>query len=723
MQLKRVELENFCQHRDERLEFVPGLNFIVGPNGCGKSNAMKAVFGSLTGDFRSRNEGNTADNICQLAQGAPALVRTHFTHGDTVMTVVRTLHRDGKTHARLVVQSAGTTEVYAKATEVNDKIMSILGVSPKMLSDYVFVDQWSVFAFLDATAGDRAKAFQRLFGTEKAEHIYQMAGKRLAALSIPVSGIDLDEAGKDVENCQLYVGKLLATLKFYKDVPDEYDPEQDPDRKILQRYETHGRLLQEADDYQRRAQAMEVKVDELQKEHDVEATDLGSIQYYLREERKEVDKARRQLDNWNTYMQVSAAARRYNEEITAARKELLRIGKQPEPSKDVIHTSEWHTVRKRLGELAIERSRLLGRIAAVKEGDCPTCGQSTVDLLHEPVEEAEKKVRDLDNTIDKVQGQLVLSEVYEKEVAGWKIVFERAYARLTGAQEGLVRLPQVERPDKDETGLRRYLQQIDKMHETVDSLTTALNEKERQLASYKSAREVAQVEEANRRKEAEAVYVSKWEREAVLQRLKERTEQFVAKKEFKVALSAAQARLQQAQKVVDDVLAVQTRADVLRAWQGRLEAIRGAFHREAAPKIAAHNYLELIQVEVNELLERFDGDFRVDADDGLSFTARFVKGPKVGAVQPAGRLSGGEKVLLGVSFRVAVNSMFASDLGLLVLDEPTAGLDKGNLACLQVAFERLRELSRSRGLQVVMITHEENLPAADNVIEIGVNRE
>jgi DNA repair exonuclease SbcCD ATPase subunit len=80
-------------------------------------------------------------------------------------------------------------------------------------------------------------------------------------------------------------------------------------------------------------------------------------------------------------------------------------------------------------------------------------------------------------------------------------------------------------------------------------------------------------------------------------------------------------------------------------------------------------------------------------------------------------------VLLGVSFRVAVNSMFASDLGLLVLDEPTAGLDKGNLACLQVAFERLRELSRSRGLQVVMITHEENLPAADNVIEIGVNRE
>ena len=68
----------------------------------------------------------------------------------------------------------------------------------------------------------------------------------------------------------------------------------------------------------------------------------------------------------------------------------------------------------------------------------------------------------------------------------------------------------------------------------------------------------------------------------------------------------------------------------------------------------------------------------------------------------AGRLSGGEKVLLGISFRVAVNSMFAIDLGLLVLDEPTAGLDKGNLACLHVAFERLRELSRSRGLQIVM---------------------
>lgn len=723
MQLKRVELENFCQHRDERLEFVPGLNFIVGPNGCGKSNAMKAVFGSLTGDFRSRNEGNTADNICQLAQGAPARVHTHFTHGDAVMSVARILHRDGKTNSRLTVNAGNGLETYAKTTEVNDKIMSTLGVSPKMLSDYVFVDQWAVFAFLTATEGERAKAFQRLFGTEKAEHIYQMAGKHLAALSIPVSGIDLDEARKDAENCQMYVDKLLATLKFYKDVPDEYDPEQDSDRKILQRYETHGRLLQEADDYQRRAQAMEAKVDELQKEHDVEATDLGSIQYYLREERKEVDKARRQLDNWNTYMQVSAAARRYNEEITAARKELLRIGKQPEPSDEVIPASAWASARRHMNELAVERAGLLTKIAAVKEGDCPTCGRSTVDLLHEPVEETEKKVEDLKYTISEIQGRLSISEFFEKQLAGWRTAFERTITQLTTAEEGLARLPQVERPDKDETGLRRYLEQIDKMHETVDSLTAALNEKERQLASYKAAREVAQVEEAKRRKEAEAVYVAKWEREAVLQRLKERTEQFVAKKEFKVALSAAQARLQQAQKVVDDVLAVQTRADVLRAWQGRLEAIRGAFHREAAPKIAAHNYLELIQVEVNELLERFDGDFRVDADDGLSFTARFVKGPKVGAVQPAGRLSGGEKVLLGISFRVAVNSMFASDLGLLVLDEPTAGLDKGNLACLQVAFERLRELSRSRGLQVVMITHEENLPAADNVIEIGVNRE
>jgi len=122
-----------------------------------------------------------------------------------------------------------------------------------------------------------------------------------------------------------------------------------------------------------------------------------------------------------------------------------------------------------------------------------------------------------------------------------------------------------------------------------------------------------------------------------------------------------------------------------------------------------------MQDEINALLVRFDSHFTVVADEDLSFTAVFTDGRRV----PAGRRSGGEKVILALAFRVVVNSMFASELGLLCLDEPTAGLDDGNLTCINIALERLKELSKSHGLQVIMITHERNLPCFDKVIDLG----
>ena len=147
-----------------------------------------------------------------------------------------------------------------------------------------------------------------------------------------------------------------------------------------------------------------------------------------------------------------------------------------------------------------------------------------------------------------------------------------------------------------------------------------------------------------------------------------------------------------------------------------LEDVRGVLHRDVLPKMAALNYLELMQTEINDMLLRFDSPFLVEATEDLSFTANFKDGRKI----PAARLSGGEKVLLALAFRVVVNDVFAKDLGVLILDEPTAGLDEGNLSCIRIAVDKLKELSASRGLQVIMITHERELHNMfDNVIEIG----
>jgi exonuclease SbcC len=160
---------------------------------------------------------------------------------------------------------------------------------------------------------------------------------------------------------------------------------------------------------------------------------------------------------------------------------------------------------------------------------------------------------------------------------------------------------------------------------------------------------------------------------------------------------------------------VRATASMYQSWAAHVDGMRHILHRDSLPRVVAQNNLEAMQDEINDLLDRFESPFSVVADAGLSFIATFKDGRAV----PAGRLSGGEKVLLAMAFRVAVNAMFVGELGLLCLDEPTAGLDEGNLNCMRVALERLKELSTARGLQVIMITHERSLPCFDKVIDLG----
>jgi DNA repair exonuclease SbcCD ATPase subunit len=90
---------------------------------------------------------------------------------------------------------------------------------------------------------------------------------------------------------------------------------------------------------------------------------------------------------------------------------------------------------------------------------------------------------------------------------------------------------------------------------------------------------------------------------------------------------------------------------------------------------------------------------------------------------PAERLSGGEMVVFAIAFRMAVNSMYARGLGALVLDEPTAGLDRDNIGCLETALEKMKTVAQARGLQVILVTHEPMLHSLfDHVIELPAQR-
>ena len=117
-----------------------------------------------------------------------------------------------------------------------------------------------------------------------------------------------------------------------------------------------------------------------------------------------------------------------------------------------------------------------------------------------------------------------------------------------------------------------------------------------------------------------------------------------------------------------------------------------------------------------DALDIFGSPFWVEADQNLSFKVHFPASPP----RAAGALSGGQKAILAICFRMAINKLFGANVGMMFLDEPTAGLDNENIEYFREALLSLATKVRGKQ-QVVIITHATELQSTfDQVIEIGV---
>jgi exonuclease SbcC len=161
--------------------------------------------------------------------------------------------------------------------------------------------------------------------------------------------------------------------------------------------------------------------------------------------------------------------------------------------------------------------------------------------------------------------------------------------------------------------------------------------------------------------------------------------------------------------------------DVYNSMLSTLTKVRDWFHYSNGPHTMAASVMDELNQTVNGFLEQFTAPFVVlPADEGIGFKCRFTDGRKMPEELPdASVLSGGQKVQLAVAFRMAVYCLFASKLGLLSLDEPTAYLDEANIGKFGDLLQVISKIAKNMGVQVLFATHEESLLAyADKVIDL-----
>lgn len=705
MQITEVQLRNIGPHRELDVKFNAGLIGITGANGSGKSTLVNSIYAALTNDFKRIAEVK-ADAITKGSTD-PSFIRILGTHRGHAFELIRRL-RGGKSEPAAEFLFAGV--LYTKATDVEEAITAQLNISKSIIDKYVFVDQWGMFSFLDQTASERAKTFQYLCGTEIAATIHKVCTTYVTKqtdLTIMDNSLELEEACVTLTDSVEQHRKQATEAKGKR--LDEVNLTEC--NNVLAQYREHG-------DLQSRLVQAQVYVKSFETPFTEGKAELIAIATHLKPQTDWLDNHKEQVLVAHARVSAEAAQQRIAVKLTAAKRELAQLA-TVEFEKPAIDSALYVEEQGREAEqkqrhelrFKLDQVKLL---LANKLKQCVSCCQP---ISEEYVAKVKVEAASNQQQLDRVVARLTYSvqvdgllqqyqetvEAQEQRKVQLRNLCAELSERVTEFDENMAyaaALVLVQKATTVQAEVEQLTITIRKTKKEQDRLEGRLLEardsvaamQEKQKRSWPSAQ---QAEEAHDQLEAHAEEEKRY-RESVgayreAKRALELQTELLAKLRYKLAGQA---------KIRNLLTTIAAAGDV--------------FHWNGLPKVVSQANLELLVGDINENLSLFNDPFCVEADDDLSFKVWFPGKPAVKAKQ----LSGGQKVVLAIAFRAALDRVFGHDVGMLFLDEPTAGLDADNVNYFHTALQQLaRKLGTER--QLIVITHVTALGGAfDQLVEV-----
>jgi len=344
--------------------------------------------------------------------------------------------------------------------------------------------------------------------------------------------------------------------------------------------------------------------------------------------------------------------------------------------------------------------------------ECPMCHTPTRNL-EEALEAARAELPGLKEAHEKVKNQRNANDAYDKDLYAWQREVMRLGDLKKVVEGQMAKLLTDPQPEGSEDELRATVAEHQEFIKAIPHYTKVEGEQSGMLSKMEGELEWRRNALTEAQQDLAAIPADTLPSAAEDDEL-ELTNEYNAVQSLEHRLTQLSASVLRQEAFIEQTRETQEQTRLYRAWTNKAVAMRDLLHREAAPRFVAQRNLQRTEAGVNENLGRFDTDFRVSADQGLTFMAHFTDGRE----QVADRLSFGQKVVLALSFRLAVNFMYG-DLGFLMLDEPTAYMDSAMLDNFRDVLAPLRQYTTSRGSQCVLITHETALaPMFDAVISL-----
>jgi exonuclease SbcC len=706
MHIQRVQLRNIGPHRDFSTELGCGLIGVVGANGSGKSTLVNSIYAALTNDF-SRFSSVKSDLISLGSGTEPSFIRLEGTHRGQEFVLTRWL-RPSKNEFRI-----GTRD-YTKANDVNDAVAAELNITKAVIDKYVFVDQWQMFGFLNDTASERAKAFQFLCGTEVAGQIHKTCLDYIArqqGIEIIDNRTELEQAIADAKQSMLANRKKKAT--YEKRILTEAEAE--PYRQQVRDHRTALAAQEECRKLVPWLASRKRRYQEQESEQAETETKLLRREEWLKSRRKRVAQARASLQSARARqraVQARDAARGELETAIAEEAAVVLEISQRSPDAELYIDA---TSRQMLQETAdsLRASVAADQLAKV---DNAVCGQCQQPISVDYRQEIRKRLKLNQELLKRMRQSLEYSQRFDSEQAE---LFRQQQALTAAITDHRQRLALAEQTLEamgeavDEQAARELVTKYEAVEEQTDKLRRKVKAGNNDVLQTKQELQQFQ-EQLDRQQELVNLLPTEETLNVARERLAESQMASTRRAEAVGAYREAKRTREQAEATLAQLTLRLSEKAKIRNLIETVSAVANVFHWNQLPKAVSQANLELLVDDINDNLRLFNNPFAVEADGDLTFKVFFPGQPPVKARQ----LSGGQKVILAIAFRAALDRVFGHDVGMLFLDEPTAGLDTDNV---QFFHEALAQLASKAGQdrQLVVITHVQELGAVfDQLIEV-----
>jgi exonuclease SbcC len=706
MRLAHLTLTEFCQHHSLLVDFPIGITGIVGANGSGKSTVVRALQFALLGE--SGNVGTKADDLNwqAAADGGTGAVELEFKSDGT----------DGKLKRAIQVARAslkcGDVSVRS-VSSVNAEIMKMLSVSKNTVEDIVFMMQGAIEKILFDRPADRKKNIHALFGIDKTEPIRTLLRDEIGSLNL--SPID-DRVLTLKQRIETEVDPQLRTVSEERTKLSGEIEGWDADQlqSIVSSFEAASQLNEHI-------AKMETELHRLQSQPPI---DVDALQAQLMAKKQVVDSSTATVEEMKRKLAAMESQQQVGRTRDALLAELVTLKQtlaQPIPAAPDFGPE---LVKQLEGEIIEARAEIAPKKAFVAAFDgqadavCPTCQQlvanagTLAEQMKAEVAEREQTIQSVHATMEQARETLVK---HYGDKQRYQSAVEQATDRTGVVEKTLASMPIVATFDEQTAAT---------MQEAVNTFSTQVAELTQLEQTYNDAAQRKTGHDAQVSSLATSIQQAR--QQLIQQTQPEQYQQAKTSLDFLTATRMKLAELEGSFKQLQEQRASSLKElqsleeqakqmEGLKTYQALCERTRTVLHYDNLPRLAMQRYLGVLNDKLNQFLSIFNVPFTCTLKNDLSVVCNI---PDVGE-KPADRLSGGQKVMLGIAFRIAVYSMFASDLGFMVLDEPTTMLDDDRVACVADMLETVGQYARNAQMQLIVITHEQELARTfDHVVEL-----